>query len=93
MNALEEKAAAVPEDLFPFDYHLYQIDFLDYGILELEIEKEHQLMSVSYMSDPKKKKYMDKVAQDIYLYYGVTAEDITEKTERFNMLVAELSAF
>lgn len=51
---------------FPFDYHLYQIEFLDYGTLDLEIEKEHQLMFVGYTSRPRKKKYMEKIAQDIF---------------------------
>lgn len=88
---MEEKAAAVSEEEFPFDYHLYHIVFLDYGTLELEIEKEHQLLSVSYTSKPKRKKYLDRVAKDIYQYYGVTEEDIANKTERFQMLVTELA--
>lgn len=91
VKALEEKAAAVSEEEFPLDYHLYHILFLDYGTLDLEIEKEHQLLSVSYTSKPKRKKYLDRVAKDIYQYYGVTEEDIEKRTERFQMLVTELA--
>ncbi len=92
VNSVEEKAAAVPEELFPLDYHLYTIEYLDYGELHLEIEEVHQFMAISYTARSKKCKYMNKVAKDIYLYYGVSEEDIANKTERFNMLVMELAS-
>lgn len=90
VQAREEKAAAVPEEVFPIDYHLYHIAFLDYGTLDLEIEKVHQIFSVSCSGHSKKMKHLKKVMRDIYRYYGVTEADIADRTERFRMLVVEL---
>ena len=38
------------------------------------------------------KKKMKKIMQELYLYYGVSGEDIRNKTERYMSLLAVLSS-
>lgn len=84
----ERKAAALPEEAFPIDYHLYLIDRGQDGKMEIETESRRGLFSVSYSGNGKT---MDRIERDIYLFYGVSREDIAGKTERYWALVHILS--
>ena len=88
----QKKAADVPEELFPMDYHLYVIKIKNMGEIQVEIEKNHQFFGAGFSGAPGKKKYLDKILRDIYSYYGVTKEDIADNTDRMKGLVAVLSS-
>lgn len=54
--------------------------------LEMEIDYIWNVLQISYSGKLKK------IAQDLYIYYGVSEDDIRERTERYSFLVAILSA-
>ncbi len=82
------KAAAVPEEDFPFDYALYLIDQGEAGRIEIETESIRQILSISYAGS---KRVLAPVTREIYLYFGVTKEDIQRRSERYTSLVTELA--
>lgn len=84
----EETAAQVPDEEFPIDYHIYIIDRGDEGHMEIETENNRQIFGISWSG---KKEIMSSIAKDIYLYYGVTKEDIENRSERYQSLVTELA--
>lgn len=61
------------------------------GSLQLEVNFEQELFGISYSSATKEKKYFIGIMQDLYRYYGVTEEDIREKSKRYYVLVTILS--
>lgn len=91
VNERTEFAAQVSEKLFPIDYHIFEMHFEGIGDIDFEIEKNHQILSGSYSGKKKGIKKLAKVNKDIYQYYGVTREDIIEKSERYSTLVTVLA--
>lgn len=87
-----EKAANIPDDIFPMDYHYYMIEQEGIGSLNFEVDFTHDFMGAGYTSKKGKRKFMDKIMKDIYLYYGVTADDIKNNSERLQSLLATLTA-
>lgn len=88
----QKKAAGISEELFPMDYHLYVIKIENAGEIQVEIEKNHQFFGAGFSGRPGQKKYLGRIVKDIYLYYGVSREDITNMTDRMKELVAVLSS-
>jgi len=72
------------------DYHLYEIQ-KDGGRVELEIDYVWNEFSISYSGRKNSMKQVKKIAQDLVMYYGVTEEDIQNRTERYRLLHATLS--
>jgi len=72
------------------DFHLYEINFED-GRLEMEVDYRRNALGISYSGKKKAVKRMQEIARDLYLYYGVSEEDICEKSERYHSLLAMLS--
>lgn len=93
VNQQQEKAAQVSEELFPVDYHLYHFSYKGYGEVDVEIEKNHEFISTSSSAHKGKIKLVNRAVNDIYLYYGVSKEDIANKTERYGMLVSVLASW
>ena len=73
-----------------YDFHVYEISIGD-GRLELEIDYHWEFLGISYSGSKKSMKQMKKLAKDLYLYYGVSEEDIRQKSERYHALLATLS--
>ncbi|MCM1127441.1 MAG: hypothetical protein NC429_13335 [Lachnospiraceae bacterium] len=84
---------AVPDEVFPVDFHLYRIDFAGIGEMEVMVEHKWEQFSISYSGDKKIIKQMREIMKDIYLYYGVTQEDIDRQTERYKSLLMNLYTF
>lgn len=84
---------AVPDEVFPVDFRLYRIDFAGKGEMEVAIEYNWEQFSISYSGDKKIIKQMREIMKDIYLYYGVTQEDIEQQTERYTSLLMNLYTF
>ena len=89
-QARREKAEAVTEEQMPMDFHIYEIGLGD-GRLEMEIDYRWNILGISYSGSKKAMKRMKEIAKDLYLYYGVSEEDILHKSERYHSLLATLS--
>lgn len=82
------KAEKISDEVFPSDYHMLIIERGEKGRLEIEIDTVSSVIGVSYSGD---KKVMEPILKDIYLFYGVSQEDIDQKSERYKSLAAVLS--
>lgn len=82
-----EAAEAVTEEQFPMDFHLYRVAVPEEGDIEVMIEKNWNVLTCSYTGKKEKMKHLKEICRDVYLYYGVSKEDIQNKTERYQALV------
>ncbi len=82
--------AEIPDDLIPMDFHIYEIS-KEIGKMKIVIDFKWDIVSCDYSGSKKEMKQLKKIAREIYLYYGVTEEDIRNKTERFSILVTVLT--
>lgn len=88
--ARRERAEMISEEQMPMDFHLYEI-CLGEGRLEMEIDYHWNIFGISYSGNKKTMKRMREIARDLALYYGVSEEDIQQKSERYHSLLAILS--
>ena len=91
IKARSEMIAEMPDDIIPMDFHLYEIRIGD-DVLEMEIDYIWNIFGISYSGDRKVMKKFEKISKDLYLYYGVSEDDIKKRTERYSSLVAALSS-
>ena len=86
---LEERARIIEtisdEEIF-MDFKMYEL-VQGNGHLEMVLDSKWNILYVNYGGDREQMRKLKKIAQDIYLYYGVTEEDIKNKTERYATLV------
>lgn len=85
-----EIAAGVPDDEMPMDFHVYRIRVGD-GRIELAIDFRWEIFEISYSGTRRTMKKVKSVVKDLYLYYGVSGEDIKNRTKRYSSLLATLS--
>lgn len=93
MEQIEErsnKAAEIADDIFPMDFHIYEIKWPEDGHMWVGVETVWQTLDGSCSGDKKTMKQLKKLFKKIYLYYGVTAEDIKNETERYKSLLVVL---
>ena len=88
--ARRKMAQEIPDEQMPMDFHIYEI-CIDNGSLEMEIDYRWNIFGISYSGSKKSMKRMKEIAKDLYLYYGVSEEDIRQKSERYHSLLATLS--
>lgn len=86
-----ELAAKIPDHKMPMDFHIYEIRIED-GRMEIEIDFIWDMFGMAYSGNKKTMKKMNKIAQELYLYYGVSEEDIKNKTKRYSSLLTMLSS-
>ena len=91
IKARSEMIAEMPDDIIPMDFHLYEIRIGD-DVLEMEIDYIWNIFGISYSGDRKAMKQFEKISRDLYIYYGVSEDDIKKRTERYSSLVAALSS-
>ena len=94
MKKVEEyhrKACQIPEESFPMDYHYYNIMVGDGGRVHVELEFLHNVFLCGCSAEKDKQKMAEAVMQDIYRYYGMTREDLENKTERFHSYLAVMT--
>ena len=85
-----EMIAEMPDSIIPMDFHLYKIR-IDDDFLEMEIDYTWNIFGMSYSGNKAVMKKFKKISGDLYSYYGVTEEDIKNKTKRYSLLVTNLS--
>lgn len=81
----------IPDNVIPMNFHLYEIRIGD-DSLEMEIDYIWNIFGISYSGNKKVMKRFKKISKDLYIYYGVSEEDIKKKTERYLSLVTALSS-
>ncbi len=86
-----EKVMHIPDSEMPMDFHVYEIRQKNVRI-ELDIDFRWDMFGYSCSGNKKTMKKMKKIMQELYLYYGVSGEDIRNKTERYMSLLAVLSS-
>lgn len=87
-----QKAISIPEELFSMDFHVYEIMVPDVGRIEFGIDTKWDIFGDSYSGSKKGMKELEKISKDVHMYYGVTAEDIRDKTKRYSVLLTVLSS-
>ena len=88
---LGEMIAEMPDSIIPMDFHLYKIR-IDDDFLEMEIDYTWNIFGMSYSGNKAVMKKFKKISRDLYSYYGVTEEDIKNRTKRYSSLVTNLSS-
>ena len=83
--------AEIPDSIIPMDFHLYKIR-IDDDFLEMEIDYTWNIFGMSCSGNKAVMKKFKKISRDLYSYYGVTEEDIKNKTKRYSSLVTNLSS-
>ena len=86
----EKMAAEIADDIFPLDFHIYEVKCPENCMMQIGVETVWQVIDGSFSGDKKTMKQLRKLFKKIYLYYGVTAEDIKNETERYKSLLATL---
>ena len=86
----EKMAEEIADDIFPLDFHIYEIKCPENCMMQIGVETVWQVIDGSFSGDKKTMKQLKKLFRKIYLYYGVTAEDIKNETERYKSLLAAL---
>ena len=86
-----EVIANIPEHEMHMDFHIYEIKIED-GSMEIEIDYMWDVFGISYSGSKKIMKQFRKIARDLYIYYGVTEEDIRDKSERYSSLLITLTS-
>ena len=85
-----DRAAEIADDIFPMDFHIYEIKWAENDRMRIGVETVWQVLDCSFSGDEKTMKQLRKLFKKIYLYYGVTAEDIENETERYKSLLGVL---
>ncbi len=89
----ERRAEEIADEIFPIDFHIYEIIWPGNGRMQIGVETVWQELDGSYSGrDKKTMKQLRKLFKKIYLYYGVTAEDIKNETERYTSLLGVLGS-
>lgn len=86
----EKRAVEIADDIFPLDFHIYEIRCPKNCMMQIGVETVWQVLDGSFSGDKKTMKQLRKLYKKIYLYYGVTAEDIKNETERYKSLLGVL---
>lgn len=82
----EKIVERMPQELLNMDYHLLVLDRGEDGSMQVELEMNRGLIEMQYSG-----RGFNSILKDIYVYYGVSEEDIVNKTERYQNLVTILA--
>lgn len=88
----QEKAKAVPITEFDIDFHKFQKNFGDINDnMYITIEKRFHYIGGGASGNKKEMKTFNRIYKDVYRYYGVTSEDIKNKSKRYEQVVRALT--
>ena len=91
IEARREMIAEMPDNVIPMNFHLYEIRIGD-DSLEMNIDYIWNIFAISYSGNKKVMKQFQKISKDLYIFYGVSEDDIKKKKERYLSLVTVLSS-
>lgn len=87
-----EAIARIPDDRLVTDFHVYEI-LTDGGRMEIEVDYQWEILGISYSGDKKAMKELKQMGRRLYLYYGVSEEDIRKESKRYSMLLTALASW
>ncbi len=87
----EQKAKEISEDIFSIDYHILKRNEKGCN-MHINIETRFGYIGGGYSGiERRAKRVFNKIYKDVYQYYGVTAEDIANKTPRYKSVLTTLA--
>lgn len=88
----QERAKAIPITEFDIDFHKFQKNFGDINDnMYITIEKRFHYIGGGASGNKKEMKTFNRIYKDVYRYYGVTREDIENKSKRYEQVVRALT--
>ena len=85
---IEKRIVAKPHTLA----EVVQYAKVHYDLVEIEVDYTWNIFGISYSGNKSVIKRFKKIARDLHCYYGVSEEDIKNRTKRYSSLVTELSS-
>lgn len=87
----QQKAKEISEDEFSIDFHILRKKENENN-MHIDIEARFGYISGGFSGHGKNgKRSFNKIYKDVYRYYGVTKEDIANKTKRYQELLTTLA--
>ena len=91
-QARQQRAMEVPVSEFEIDFHKFQISFEDINDnMYISVEKRFAYIGGGVSGDKKVLRRFHRIFKDVYRYYGVTAEDIENKSKRYEQVIRALT--
>ena len=91
-QARQQRAMEVPVSEFEIDFHKFQISFEDINDnMYISVEKRFAYIGGGVSGDKKVMRRFHRIFKDVYRYYGVTAEDIENKSKRYEQVIRALT--
>ena len=88
----QQRAMEVPISEFDIDFHKFQISFEDINDnMYIIVEKRFACIGGGVSGDKKVMRRFHRIFKDVHRYYGVTAEDIKNKSQRYEQVIRALS--
>ena len=88
----QQRAMEVPISEFDIDFHKFQISHEDINDnMYINIEKRFAYIGGGVSGDKKVMRRFHRIFKEVHRYYGVTAEDIKNKSERYEQVMRALS--
>lgn len=76
----------ISDEEISLDFKMYEL-VQENSHLEMVLDSKWNILNLNFGGGREQMRKLKRIAQDIYLYYGVTEEDIKNKTERYAILV------
>ena len=91
-QARQQRAEEVSVSEFDIDFHKFQISFDDINDnMYIIIEKRFAYIGGGVSGDKKQMRRFHRIFKDVHRYYGVTAEDIKNKSKRYEQVIRALT--
>lgn len=87
-----EAIARIPDDQFRMDFHVYEI-VIEGGSMEIEVDYLWDILGISYSGNKRAMRELKKIGRRLYVYYGVTKEDIRDASKRYSALLTALASW
>ena len=88
----QQRAMEIPIEKFDIDVHKFQISFEDINDnMYIIVEKRFAYIGGGVSGDKKVMRRFQRIFKDVYRYYGVTAEDIENKSKRYEQVIRALT--
>ncbi len=86
-----KRALEIPTTVYDIDFHKFQKNFTDINDnVHIIIEKNHSYIGGGASGSKRVIKKFRRIYKDVYRYYGVTQEDINNKSQRYTDVVRGL---
>lgn len=85
-----KRVATIPDEAFPMDFHIYAVKIAGAGEMQFCIDNLWNVLETSYNGTRRGMKKLRRISREVHLYYGVSKEDIENRSERYSSLIMEL---